>query len=66
MMNEIPGKEFDTARVITGISIDGSDTNDFHLVALVSSNHASMMLTNCSNGIMNGDTKKLRVRSDLV
>ena len=66
MVNETQGKEFGTTRVSKGTSINGSNANNLHLVALEDSKHASMMITNWSTTIRNVDTKKRRVGSYLV
>ena len=66
MVNGTQGKEVGNMRVIKVTSIDGQNGNDFHLVALEESKHASVMLTNCSTTIRNGDTNERRVGSDLV
>ena len=66
MVDEMKGKEFGTVRVSKGTSINGSNTNNLHLVALADSKHASLILTNCSTTIRNGETKKRRVGSELV
>ena len=60
MEDEMQGKEVDTVRVSKGASINGSNANDLHLVALVDDNYASLILNNWSTTIRNGDTKKGR------
>ena len=66
MVDEIQGKEVGTMRVRKGTSINGLNNNDLYLVALADVKHASMMLNNLSTKIINRDTKKRRVGSDLV
>ena len=60
------GKEVKTARVRKGTSINYSSTNHLNSVVLEDINNASMILTNWSTTIRNGDTKKRIVGLDLV
>ena len=66
MVDETQVKEVGAVRVMKGTSINGSNTNDFHLVDLADSRHAFLILIYWSATIKNGCTKKRRVRSGLV
>ena len=65
MEDEMQEKEVGTVRDSKGASINGSITNDLHLVALVDNKHDSLILNSWSTTIINGDTKKIRVVSEL-
>ena len=66
MASETQGEEVSTIRARKGASDNNSSANNFSLVVLADSKHASMMLTKYSDAIRNGDAKKRRVGSELA
>ena len=60
MVDEMKQKEVGTARFRKGTSINCSNANNLHLVDLADSKHYSMMLTDWSTKIRNGDKKKTK------
>ena len=54
------GKEVSAERVRKVTSINGSNVNDFHLVALADSKNDSMKLTNWPTTIRNRNAKERR------
>ena len=64
--SEMQGKKVGDIRVRKGSSTNGENSNYVHLVALIDRKYTSMMLTRWSTTIINGETKKRRVGSELV